>query len=86
MKFTILYLLPVVSASPWFTNDGWAKPADWNSQACQQNPNVNYFCGTLPNSIGENQSPDAFPIKREGCTLADTLGRGCSWKGETGSC
>ncbi|EMD63960.1 hypothetical protein COCSADRAFT_37678 [Bipolaris sorokiniana ND90Pr] len=84
MKLILLSLLPAASAYTWFTNDGWSKPADFNSQACASNPNTRYFCGTLAGTRGENPYPNAFPRGRNTCTLADTLGRGCNWKGATG--
>ncbi|KAF5618395.1 g u mismatch-specific dna glycosylase [Fusarium sp. NRRL 52700] len=78
--------LPAVSAQAfWWTNSGWSKPADFNSQACESNPHVYYFCGTIAGTKGENPYPNAFPIRRDTCTLADTLGRGCHWKGAVGT-
>ncbi|KAI6754887.1 hypothetical protein HG530_012639 [Fusarium avenaceum] len=86
MKFLAfsVFCLPMVSAQVWFTNSGWSKPATFNSKACASNPNVHYFCGTLGSTTNVNPYPDAFPIQRPGCTLADTLGRGCNWRGATG--
>ncbi|KAG7423383.1 hypothetical protein Forpi1262_v014514 [Fusarium oxysporum f. sp. raphani] len=80
----LIFGLPMVSAYTWFTNDGWSKPADFNSRACKSNPNTHYFCGTLASTTGVNPEPVAFPHGRDTCTLADTLGRGCDWKGARG--
>ncbi|KAJ4080563.1 hypothetical protein NW769_014998 [Fusarium oxysporum] len=47
MKFlsVLVVCLPAVSANyPWWTNRGWAKPADFNSKECAGNPNAQYFC------------------------------------------
>ncbi|KAF1928797.1 uncharacterized protein M421DRAFT_420020 [Didymella exigua CBS 183.55] len=84
MKLILLSLLPSASAYLWFTNDGWSKPADFNSKACENNPNVWYFCGFSAGTKGQNTFPNAFPRGRNDCTLADTLGRGCDWKGARG--
>ncbi|KAF4434164.1 hypothetical protein F53441_13717 [Fusarium austroafricanum] len=83
MKFLVLPILalPMVSASTFWTNSGWAKPATFNSPACANNPNAQYFCGAVAGTKGENQEPNAFPIRRDTCTIADTLGRACNWQG-----
>ncbi|KAG4288538.1 hypothetical protein FPRO06_06190 [Fusarium proliferatum] len=72
----VIFCLPAVSANyPWWTNSGWAKPADFNSKDE----------GTLSGTRGENPEPNAFPWRRDTCALADTLGRGCHWQGAVGS-
>ncbi|WKT43922.1 hypothetical protein QSH57_008775 [Fusarium oxysporum f. sp. vasinfectum] len=78
--------LPAVSANyPWWTNSGWAKPADFNSKECAGNPNAQYFCGVLSSTSGVNPEPNAFPWRRYTCALADTQGRGCQWEGAVGT-
>lgn len=98
----IIVSLPAVSANyPWWTNSGWAKPADYNSRECAGNPNTHYFCvcsiielfstwlivrkGIMADTTGGNAEPKAFPWRRDTCALADTLGRGCHWQGAVGS-
>ncbi|KAF5983416.1 hypothetical protein FBULB1_3794 [Fusarium bulbicola] len=82
----LVVCLPAVSAQGfWWTNSGWSKPADFISKACASNPNAHYFCGVVSGSKGENDYPKQFPIRRDACTSADTLGRGCDWQGAAGT-
>ena len=34
---------------------------------------------------GENDFPNAFPIRREGCEIADKISAGCDWQGGRGN-
>ncbi|RYC77980.1 hypothetical protein BFJ63_vAg19145 [Fusarium oxysporum f. sp. narcissi] len=77
----LILCLPMVSAYQWFTNDGWSKPARYNSQACE-NGNVYYFCGVEAGTKGQNPEPAAFPHGHDNCNIAD--GNNCVWRGATG--
>ncbi|CAE7214364.1 hypothetical protein HRS9139_08189 [Pyrenophora teres f. teres] len=86
MKLILLSLLPAaLAANPiYFTNDGWGKPTKFNSDACQNNPAVHYFCATPATTTGKNPNSWAFPHRRENCVLADTQGNACKWRGADG--